>query len=205
MKLLRYKHILLLFIFIMLVSFITFYSYMTSLPQENSVPKPKQTIVLASGNQIVKSETKIYIKERYAICEEYDLNCENETIFSGPARADLDNITIEELQQKYPEEAGWEVIWQENKVLLQQSHQGLCPLHQKRWHLGLDETGKKVVVYTGPAKIGDVGGIVKETNIVFEELPFSLQEKIREQSMEFIEWDELIGTLDSLDEYYGGH
>lgn len=200
MKLLKYKHILLSFLFIMLISFITFYRYMTSLPQENNAIKPKQTIVLTNGNQIVQPETKVYIRERYEICEEYALNCDNESIFSGPARANLDNITLEELKQKYPEDAGWEVIWQDNKVVLQQSHQGLCPLHQKRWHLGLDETGKKVVVYMGPSKIGDVGGIVKETNIIFDELPLGLQEKIRENSMEFVEWDELIGTLDSLDE-----
>lgn len=200
MKLLKYKHILLSFLFIMLISFITFYRYMTSLPQENNAIKPKQTIVLTNENQIVQPETKVYIRERYTICEEHGLNCENESILSGPARANLDNITLEELKQKYPEDAGWEVIWQNNKVVLQQSHQGLCPLHQKRWHLGLDETRKKVVVYMGPSKIGNAGGIVKETNIIFAELPLGLQEKIQENSMEFIEWDELIGTLDSLDE-----
>lgn len=200
MRVLRYKHLLLTFLLVMLLSFIIFYLYMTALPQENNRPKANQTIVQASGSKTIRTETKVYLQQRYEICEAYDLNCEDEVIFTGPARAILDNITAEELEQKYPREAGWNIIWQNNKVVLQQSRQGLCPLHQKRWHLGLDGMSGKVVVYQGPSKIGDTGGIAKETDIVFENLPPDLQQKIQQQMMEFIDWDELIGTLDSLDE-----
>ncbi|PKM87746.1 MAG: hypothetical protein CVU87_09010 [Firmicutes bacterium HGW-Firmicutes-12] len=200
MNLMKYKHILLLFAFIALLSFITFYRYMTLLPHENSVSKPKQTIDLFTEEKTVSSETEVYLREIYTICEEYDLGCKNETIIKGSARAVLDNISEEELKLKYPIEAGWEVIWQGNKVILQQAHSGLCLLHRERWHLAPDDSDSKVVVYLGPSEIGTSGGIVQETNILLEELPFELQDRIRNRTMEFIKWDELIGTLDSLDE-----
>jgi hypothetical protein len=173
---------------------------MTLMPHENSVSMPEPAIDLSTKEKIVNSETEVYLREIYTICEEYELGCNNESMITGSARAVLDNISEEELKLKYPKEAGWEVIWHGNKLILQQAHNGLCLLHQERWHLAPDENDKMVVVYLGPSQIGEAGGIVQETNILLEELPLGLQERIKNRTMEFIKWDELIGTLDSLDE-----
>ncbi|MDX9871006.1 MAG: hypothetical protein RBT41_01140 [Clostridia bacterium] len=198
----KYKHILLCCLFIAGISFAVFYRYMVMIPVENGENDPQQAAVVAPVEQIIRSDTIVYLKEHYALCEEYDLACSNEALITGAARAGMDNLTAEELQRKYPAEAGWEVIWQDsnNKVILQQSYGGLCPLHQKRWHLAPDVTGQKVVIYLGPAAVGDAAGVVQETGINIADLPMNLQKRIQERSMEFIEWDDLIGTLDGLDE-----
>lgn len=196
----KYKHLLLCCLFIAAVSFGVFYRYMVYEPAEEAGNSPPQAAVVAPVERIISADTIVYLKERYALCEEYELACKNEALITGVARAGMDNLSEEDLLQKYPAEAGWEVIWQNNKVVLQQSYGGLCPLHQQRWHLGPDLTGRKVVIYLGPSAVGDAAGIVQETGIHIADLPQDLQKRIQERSLEFIDWDDLIGTLDGLDE-----
>lgn len=194
----KYKHIGLWLLFAAFLGCLSGYHYMTLLPQEGK--KPESVIVLPSGQKIVRPEMRVYLREQYSICQKHSLPCSIEYLMEAAAREELNNITESELQVKYPAAAGWNIIWQEKSIILEQVHPGLCPEHKKRWHLGLDETGEKVAVYLGPSQIGQEGGMVKATDIEVKRLPADLQRQIKEGSMEFLDWDDLIGTLDSLDE-----
>ena len=77
-----------------------------------------------------------------------------EILLSGAERQELNNQAESEILKKYPPEAGWTISWEGSRLYLEKEIQGLCPEHQKRWHLGLDPTEKKVVVYLGPAAVG---------------------------------------------------
>jgi len=197
--LLRYRHI---FIWLGLVAFISFlavYIYMIRLPVD---AKNAENVFVTQKDmrKAVVPEDEIVLREWYAICQKYQFSCSSEKRLEGVAREELNNLTQAELQSKFPEAANWKIIWKENRIVLEHTEPGLCPQHQKRWHLLADETGQKVAVFLGPSAIGKEGGLVNLTDININGLPPKLQEKIRNGSMEFLDWDNLIATLDSLAE-----
>lgn len=196
----KYKHLYFWLFCTALISFLTFYQYMTLLPKEENYQQSQQSIALPLENNAINTDTKVYLREEYAICAKYNLACSYDKPLEGSARAELNNISRDELLEKYPKTAGWDISWLENKVVLREIRAGLCPLHQQRWHLAPDETGELVAVYLGPPQVGDEAGVIKITNIRLAELPLVQQDKIRNRKLEFIKWDDLIGALDSLAE-----
>ncbi len=195
----KYKHIYITLALVAFVSFGFVYYYMTLL---NPGPEGhKKTAVIPPAQQTVTNNTKVYLLEQHEICKKYNLQCGTEVLLTGTARVDLNNLTKQELLAKYPQDAGWEISWMQEKIIIQHSLPGLCKEHSKRWHLRSDEKGEMVAVYLGPAQIKRAGGIVQKTNIRIKDLPTKLREKIETGKLEFLSWEELIGTLDSLDEY----
>ncbi|MCR4442071.1 MAG: hypothetical protein QHH10_07340 [Peptococcaceae bacterium] len=194
----QYKHLYFWLFLAAGLSFFAFYRYMTALPQEDK--GRGQVAALPVRSNVIGPGTAVYIKDEYSLCRKFELSCGDESLLEGAARAELNNLSEDELKIKYPQEAGWEVSWQGSKVVLRQIKPGLCPLHRKRWHLAPDGTGEKIAVYLGPSRVGTEGGIVQETGIRIVDLPAELQEKIKNSAFEFIDWDELVATLDSLDE-----
>lgn len=195
----KYKNLSLWLCFAAFLSFITFYHYMTLLPQEQ---KTEKATTLPTGPVVVTPDSRIYLQERYVLCDKYGLGCGSMTLLEGAARSDLNNLTEQELIQKYPPKAGWKVTWEGKQVILQQLVPGICPEHSERWHLGADEHGY-VGVYLGPSVMGKEGGEVKKTAVPLKKLPDDIQERIVKGSMEFLDWNDVIATLDSLNEYAG--
>lgn len=193
----KYRHLLMWFVFVFLLGFCTVYHYTASLPEETT---PQDQAVETVLQKEVTSETRVYLRELYALCQKYSLACYNETLLEGAARLAMNGLALNDLMEKYPEEAGWEVIWGDRRLSLQQKLPGLCPRHKERWHLAADDTGEKVAVYLGPPQVGLEGGVVRVTEIRIDRLTVELQEKIAGRYFEFITWDDLIATLDSLSE-----
>lgn len=163
--------------------------------------RPPQTTINSPPQKIVEEKTKVYIRENYSLCSQIGYSCKLDTQLTGNERKQLDNLAESEILKKYPPEAGWTVSWQGSSLYLAKDKPGLCPEHQKRWHLGLDSTEKKIAVYLGPAAVGNEGGLVRETDLLVDLLPADLQQRVRERTIEFLSWEELIATLDSLAEY----
>lgn len=197
MSIFRYKQLINL---ILLASFATFLGvYLYMIPPEPE--KKPQTAVVLPPEKIVEAGTDVYIAEIYTTCEKYDLSCRTETLLTGNARQELAGKSENEVLAKYPREAGWNVVWEGKRLQLEQKKPGLCPDHQKRWHLGVEPGGEKLAVYLGPGIVGQEGGIYKNTDLIISRLPADIQEKIKAGTMEFIDLEDLIATLDSLGEY----
>lgn len=197
MSILRYKHLIKLILLASFVTFLAVYFYM--IPPESE--KTPQTTIVTPPKKIIEVGTNVYISESYTLCKKIGLSCQTETLLTGDARQELANKTESELVTIYPTSAGWNLTWQGSHLYLEQTIPGLCPDHQKRWHLGLSSGGDKVTVYLGPAAVGIEGGIVKETDLQLATLPADIQERIVNRAIEFLDWEELIATLDSLEEY----
>jgi len=194
----KYRHLLMWLVFASFLGFITVYHYMTTLPEGQD--EPENLIVGSDIQKTIDPETKVFLSEQYALCEKHRLPCRNESPLEGAARMELNDLNLNDVVKKYPEEAGWKIIWEDKKLVLQQEQPGLCPEHKNRWHLAADQTGKKVAVYVGPPQVGVEGGLIKTTDIAIDKLPLDLRSKITARYFEFLTWDDLIATLDSLSE-----
>lgn len=200
MKLVKNKNIWFWLVMVALLSFFSVYHYMTLFPQE--VKKPEEVAVFPQVQQVIKPSTNVYLHEQYDLCQKYNLACINKTKLTGLTRLDLNGFSLKELEEIYPKTAGWDIQWQDkNMVILRHLKPGLCPEHRKRWHLYPDESGERIAVYLGPSAVEIEGGLIQRTYIKIDNLPLKLQEKIINGSMEFIKWEDLIATLDSLDEF----
>jgi len=197
MSIFRYKNILNLILLVSFTAFLGVYLYMT--PPEPE--KPPQTTIVQPPRKMVDTQTNVYLVENYNLCSKLGLACRNETLLAGNARQDLTNKLESELAAIYPTQAGWTITWQGTSLYLEQSLPGLCPEHKKRWHLGLSPGGDKVAVYLGPAAVGIEGGLVKETDLKVGMLPADTQQRVVDRAFEFLDWEDLIATLDSLEEY----
>ncbi|MDD2401864.1 MAG: hypothetical protein PHI90_00020 [Clostridia bacterium] len=198
----KYKHIFILLTLIAFGSAVLTYEYMyyISSKGENS-----DGATIGSFNKaekkIITDKTNVFIRDSYILCKKYELGCCKKYKIEDTTRTKLINFTEKELINKYPEIAGWKVDWQENNIILERTLEGLCQEHNNCWHLSIDKTGKKVVVYQGPSAVGWEGGIKLLTEIGINKLPETISQKIIEGSLEYYNWNELVATLDSLDEY----
>lgn len=201
-KLSKYKHLVLSLIIICFGTAITSCEYLHYIARKSEELKKTMKTETAQLEGVITPATQVVIREKFALCEEYHLPCLWEHIPTGLVRTGFNKLTEEKLRSQYAEEDGWRVIWQKDKVILQLNQEGLCPEHSKQWHLLSDASGKKVAVYAGPAEVGrGCGDPAKVTEIYLDKLPANLQQKIRAGSWEFLSWEELIATLDSLGEY----
>ncbi len=194
----QYKHLYIWFVMVAFLSFFTVYIYMsvTAGDKEENI---EQTVVTEMKKSILP-EMKVYLREQYEICKEHGLSCWEDTLLQGAARRELDNLSESEVLARYPEAAGWKVLWQKDSLVLVRIKTGLCPLHQKMWHLEVDEDGRYIEIYSGPSAVGKDGGLYRQTGIEIAKLPAEIQNKIREGLFEFISWDELVAILDSFSE-----
>ncbi len=193
----KYKHTTVLLILFGFLSFIIFYRYMTLLPKDMDVPEEALVIPV---QQIILPDYRVDVLEKYSQCEKYQLNCRYETTLEGAARTELNNQNAADLSEKYPASAGWQIDWQNKRVVLEHLQPGLCPVHKKTWHLGEDDKGERVAIYLGPAVASQDAMMIKETDLELKALPIAVREKITQRAIEFNDWDDLIATLDSFAE-----
>lgn len=194
----RAKSIYLWLVLLGALSFLAVYAYMNIHPPEVKEPAPA---IEVSAPAAIRPEFRVAVEEKYALCRKYSLQCSYVTILTGKAREELNDLTPADMQEKFPQSAGWNVRWETNRVILEQSLPGLCPEHKKRWHLACDEKTETVKVYLGPAAVGTDSELVKTTEIRPDSLPVNIREQIMRGSLEFFDWEELVATLDSLAEY----
>lgn len=194
----RTRSIYLWLVVLGLLSFLAVYAYMSIPP---AGPEKSAQKVEASAVAVVRPEFRVMVEEKYLLCQKYALQCSYANVLTGAARDELNNLTPTELQEKFPETAGWSVRWENNRIVLEQSRPGLCPGHKKRWHLAADEKTETIQVYLGPAVTGTDSEMVKATEIKLNSLPPDIQNKIRSSSLEFLDWEDLVAALDSLAEF----
>ena len=196
----RYKHIFTVLLMFFLLSFISVYHYMTSWPDDIE-EKSGEAVITPGVSKLVNPESRIYVTEKYELCEKYLGSCKYSTLLEGAARKELNNLTESELSARYPQASGWDLIWEDEKLILEHVNPGLCPDHRKRWHISPDEQGLHIAVYLGPKEVGTEAGLVRATDLEISRMPFQVQERIREGSLEYLDWEEVIATLDSFAEY----
>lgn len=196
----RYKHILTLMIIFSFLSFLSVYHYMTTLPNEPG-DKEGEAVITPVINKVVNSDTLIYVIESYEVCHKYISTCNYENLLDGAARKELNDLSEAELAARYPVTSGWNIIWEGQKLNLVHSNPGLCPEHSKRWHLLAAEDGVNIAVYLGPTEVGIEGGIAQTTNLEISKMPAEVQNRIREGTLQFLDWEDVIATLDSFAEY----
>lgn len=196
----RYIHILTLLIIFSFLSFLSVYHYMTTLPDEPE-EKHGEAVLTPSINKLVSADTRIYVIERYEICDKYINTCNYEIFLEGAARKELNNLSEAELAVRYPQSSGWNIIWEGQRLNLEHSNPGLCSEHSKRWHIQPTDDGHNIAVYLGPTEVGIEGGLVQATNLEITRMPSEIQKRIREGSLQFLDWEDVIATLDSFAEY----
>jgi hypothetical protein len=171
---------------------------------ENVQPqsKPQVPVVEEPVAEVFKisEETEVIYLEKYSLCRKYDLKCPDIKLeMDENQRAELNGLTFEKLQNKLTAE-NKTAERKNNTVTILTWKDGLCAEHKKIWHLGANNANEYVTVYYGPSKVKSEGGVYMVTEIPITQLPQEYQEKIIDHSMEFIDEEELIATLDSLSE-----
>lgn len=198
----RYKHLLVFLVLICFGSAITSCEYLHYLERKKQESNNLGATETVTALQQITPSTQVIIREKYALCTAHRLSCLWEHLPTGMVRAGFNQLTEEQLREKYAEDDGWRIVWQKNRVILELQQQGFCPEHSKQWHLLSDEQGERVLVYPGPAEAGRAGeASARVTEILIERLPEKFQQKIHSGTWEFFSWEEVIATLDSLAEY----
>jgi len=178
----KYRHMVIAFAVACLVSFALLYA-------ANYQGGATRTATVEEN--LVGEETVVLINEQYAYCghlvpAEYG------------AALNLRGLTRDQLQDIFLEELGWQVKWQDPRILnLTRVIEGFCPEDAGLSHL--DSLAGYVAIYQGPATSKQV---VKEvTKLPVNNLPEEWRAKLGTAELQFGSEQELNNTLDSLDEF----
>ena len=144
---------------------------------------------------------QFYWEERYELCELYQLDCEAVRQPGDTATEEmLRDLPLQELAGRYPG-PDWTVSENaEQVVTICRNRPGLCPQHQKIYHLGSNETGQYVAVYYGPSAVGSAAGAFLVTDVLLDHLSPEQLWELEQGQYEFYSQDELISMLDNLSE-----
>ena len=140
----------------------------------------------------------IVFLERYALCDEYNLNCKANG-YDYDSIEDLQNLSEEEIRALFPA-PDWSVFLDDRDLTITHLLEGLCPEHKKTMHLGLNQSGEYVTICYGPSEISSLGGVYLVSDIPFAALNDEQKDKIIHGSYESQNLEELQGILDSLGE-----
>ena len=139
--------------------------------------------------QVVNKDSKIMYGTLFSLCQH---------LIEQKLPADIYGLNVNELLKRFPPDEGWVLDnLNTNRVLLYQKVEGLCPDDTLKRHLGTK--GNYVAVFRGP--IGINGGLERVTTIKLEQLPPEFKLKLINGEMDFLNEDELMDALDSIDEY----
>ena len=136
--------------------------------------------------------------ERYALCDEYNLNC-SATSYDFTPTEDLQKLNEEEIRTLFPSPE-WSVFLDNKDLTITHLLEGLCPEHKKIMHLGLNQSGEYITICYGPSEISSLGGVYLVSDIPFAALNSEQQEQILRGSYESQNLEELQGILDSFSE-----
>ncbi|KUO50645.1 MAG: hypothetical protein APF76_08340 [Desulfitibacter sp. BRH_c19] len=189
----KFKYVLLFFIFVSLLSFVTAFLITTNvlnLPQALK-PLEAQSVEVSAEEKI---GDMITIKKFHTICghfEELDssnleLNVDN-----------MDDLDIEELLIHFPPEDGWILDFVEGKWIATQVVDMLCSIDRDKRHLRVVDDF--IAVYQGPPSYKE--NLLFITEIPIWALPDKWRENILSGATYFKDERELLQALDSLDEF----
>lgn len=197
----KFKYIYIAFFsFFVLSGIITFYWASDNEPLQK--PETLDGTNLAIDDLTIGKDIDIVFQKEYRLCKELNLNCKPEVDDSLKVDSkELNNLTWNKLKKMYPEEKLFRISKDDNKIIVTKLVDGLCPIHKKIYHLGLDKSLNYVAVYYGPSEVRNLAGVYKVTDIPIKSLPLEYQEKIENYSSEFYSEDELVAILDSLTEF----
>lgn len=150
-------------------------------------------------------------EENHYLCGDVEL------VYQGQAPADMLGRDLRALSDRYPENAGWTVEMDNEKlVVLRKKVDGFCGEHSLYRHLGIYRD--RLAVYQGP--LGFNQRLLRvESNKKAEELPPDLRKKLQKAAgyhslpadeksalraeLEFIDENALNSSLENLDEITG--
>lgn len=140
-------------------------------------------------------------EERYELCELYALDCKAVTKPGDEATETmLKDLSLGELASRYPT-PDWIVTENEdNVVTICRMIHGLCEVHQKVYHLGINESGQYLAVYFGPSAVGNAAGAFLVTDVLADRLSPEQRMDLDAGVYEFYSQDDLIATLDNFSE-----
>ena len=159
---------------------------------EEPLPQEKPLTQMTSGEP---EKPEIVFWQGYQVCIAHDLDCLQPV--EAPEDIDLSQATLEDIQKRYPGPQ-WLGRQSGSKTEIIEQQEGLCSVHQKIAHLGVNASGEFLTVYQGPAEVGTDGGVLQVTDIAIEQLPVKEQQAVREGTLEIYSEEELIGLLDGL-------
>ncbi|MHB1126439.1 MAG: hypothetical protein ACYC2T_05700 [Bacillota bacterium] len=187
----NYRHVIIVFGLISLLSFITAYRGSFAFLREPAKLKP-EVWKTYTQDQIVAPGTKVFIQNRYRLCN-------HQLPVDVPSDLSLVGIAWEDLDKTFAQKQGWTIEKPvRGTILLTRQVEGLCPEDAVKRHLGA--VGDYVAVFIGP--VGINGGLEKVTQIRVGTLPEKWQELVRKGALDFHNEQELLQALDSFDEYY---
>lgn len=197
-----YKYVFFFLVFLLIVSGVISFFWSADVD-----PQKKINIIeganFPSSSFIIKNTTKINLQKEFVLCRELNLSCDKIPVtLTKDQRSKLNGLSLEDLGKIYPREKMWSVEkLEDDKIVITNLIDGLCPVHKQIWHLGLDSSLTFVTVYYGPSEAKNLSDIYKVTDIPVVKLPQDFQIKIRDYTLEFNEKEELVAILDSLSEF----
>ncbi len=140
-------------------------------------------------------------QESYELCELYKLDCEPVALPGNMATETmLKELSLTQLMERYPM-PDWTITENSDRVVTICQHvRGLCDVHQKVYHLGVNESGQYVAVYMGPSAVGDAGGAFLVTDVPVEKLSAEQRLELEAGTYEYYSQDDLISMLDNFSE-----
>ena len=160
---------------------------------------PEQPIVSADTEP--QKPRQFQWEERYELCELYELDCEAVSQPGDEAtEAMLKDLSLSELMTRYPM-PDWTITERDgNVVTICRNIRGLCAIHQKVYHLGVNESGQYIAVYFGPSAVGNAAGAFLVTDVLVSRLSPEQRLELDAGVYEYYSQDELISMLDNLSE-----
>ncbi len=137
----------------------------------------------------------------YELCQLYDLDCEPvEQTGDAATEEMLRSLSLSELIDRYPI-PDWTITEDQQQVVtICRNMRGLCEIHQKVYHLGINESGQYLAVYMGPSAVGDAGGAFLVTDILADRLSAEQRMELEAGAYEYYSQDDLISMLDNFSE-----
>ncbi|MHB1419064.1 MAG: hypothetical protein ACYCX4_05660 [Bacillota bacterium] len=185
----NYRHLIVVFGLISLLSFVTAYKGSYNFLRESAKPEVWKSV---AQDQAVAPGTKVFVQNRYTLCNHL-------LPVELPSDLNLAGMSWEDLKQPFPQNQGWTIEKPARGTLfLTRQVEGLCPQDNAKRHLGA--VGEYVAEIIGP--VGINGGIEKVTQIKVNTLPAQWKELVKKGTLDFHNEQELLQALDSFDEYY---
>ncbi|HWP95819.1 MAG TPA: hypothetical protein VN426_03140 [Syntrophomonadaceae bacterium] len=150
----------------------------------------KPVLSVEEKPHLIEADTQVVFEQEYT-------KCEHVIIAAFPQRDQLNGRSLQEVQQSYPAEKGYQISWQGKTLVIHQKTEDWCP--KDKGKLRLKAYQNKVAVYQGPDAEHDI--LLKVTRIPLASLPSDIQKSITDSKLEFYTQEDLNDALENLDEY----
>jgi hypothetical protein len=186
----RKQTIGLILVGVLITSFGIGYAFAYIYQNINITRSEQKPVIDMTDNRQQVAEDTIIIYEREYICGHV-------LISEFEHKKDLIGKTLEELKKTYTSENGYQMVLQDNSLIIHQLIDDWCPAAKEKCRLKIYQG--LIAVYKGPDSEND--NLARVTAISFNRLPQTIQEAIQAGEYEFKNEQELNDCLENLDEY----